>query len=141
MTPESRWAARISSLVLGLAATVITAAFGLTMLRSMTRFDCYLLPGRIEAFRVTDFVHATEEFVADRGRCPTGTTALVADRYIEPNEAHNGYGGPLLLTCWMTPDHTFVQVRSAGRDKTFGTADDLVADSEGDDLHVPRLED
>jgi hypothetical protein len=119
------------AVVLGLAATGGAAGVGLVALAAVTHQSCPHPLYRTERDKLKAVAVASEEFALDHGRCPSGTGEMVAEHLLAPHAAHGAYGeGRFALACWRVADDTFVQVRSAGPDGTFDTADDLVFDSE-----------
>jgi hypothetical protein len=122
--------ARLLLLLPGVAVTIGAAAFGFLTLDFFRHPGCRRPKSLTERFRLRAIAEATRQYVAEEGRCPSGTGELVAARYLDRNDTRGAYGGRFALACWTTTGDTFIQVRSAGADETFDTSDDLVVDGD-----------
>ena len=130
MVLERLRCARLLLLVPGVSVTIGAVAFGLLMVDFFRHGSCHYPRRSVERLRLRAVVEATKEYVTDEGRCPSGTGELVAERYLDRNNTRSARGGRFALACWNTGGEPFIQVRSAGKDETFDTSDDLVVDSE-----------
>lgn len=68
---------------------------------------------------------AVESFVVVRGRCPTGERELIGSGDLR-GPARDPWGLQLFYTCLQMADTDDISVRSAGPDRIFWTADDIV---------------
>lgn len=71
---------------------------------------------------------AVLQFAIDHGRCPSTRDELTREHYLWSGNVRDPWGTGVAFLCASSPDDTVVSVRSAGPDRTFDTADDIVAD-------------
>ena len=108
----------------GVALTWTCAAFGLLVTQFV--FGSHGCPSRvtIASLRVRDIDTAIAQYQIDQHRCPIDSDDLVAGKYVNPRGLVDPWNRAIQFTC--TDEDT--RVVSAGPDKIFGTADDVVND-------------
>jgi hypothetical protein len=112
-------------LATGCLATLSSALFGWYLLRP---HGCRTMSAENFAAMLTrEAREAVDEFLVLRGRCPTGEDELVRTGRLN-RPPRDRWGQALFYTCLETADDLVVSARSAGPDRIFWTADDIVAD-------------
>ncbi len=115
-------------LVLGVGLTAGAARFGVAILDGALGRGCRRgCPLQGERMRLETIATATETFVVDRGRCPSGAGELAAEGYLDERFDQ---GGPVSVSCSNATEaagrsEPEVHVAAPGPDGRFGTADDL----------------
>jgi hypothetical protein len=108
-----------AGVVLTLSAMRLGARWaGFTSCRTWHRHHLSLQP--------RDALAAVDSFIIDHGRCPSAERELIAEgRFYSLRDRWNQR---LFYTCVRTASDLVVEVRSAGPDRVFWTADDIVAE-------------
>jgi hypothetical protein len=112
---------RAGLLLCGVALTWICVAFGLFW---FTGPHCGTNKPRLARMRIAELRAAVMTYQIEVGRCPTTWDELIAGRYVSPRGIVDPWGVRFHLSC--TADQE--RVTSAGRDRSFGTADDVTGD-------------
>jgi hypothetical protein len=108
------------SLCAGVLLTLSAMRFGVRWAASRScRLRHYPRLEPREALAVVD------SFIIDHGRCPNAERELVAEGRLD--SLRDRWNQRLFYTCVHTASELVVEVRSAGPDRVFWTADDVVA--------------
>jgi hypothetical protein len=113
---------RFCALLMGIALTWTCAGFGLLIVNAGTcRLD-----GRVTAAkrRISNVEQAVGQYLIENDRCPKTMDVLVAEKYLPKQGLVDPWGTRIAVFCAGED----LQVTSAGRDRTFGTADDIKSD-------------
>ena len=112
---------RAALILCGVALTWICVAFGLFW---FTGPHCGSNKQRSARIRIAELRDAVVTYQIEAGRCPTKWDELIAGRLVSPQGLVDPWGTRFDFSC--TDEE--VLVKSAGRDRSFGTADDVTRD-------------
>jgi hypothetical protein len=121
-----RWPVVGIAFAAGLAMTVLAIFTGYQTACAMTH-GCGGSKFRMAKLRAKANRDAVEQFAIDQGRCPSTHDELVAARYLDRVNVRDPWGTDVAFLCAISAGDTVVTVRAAGPDRTFDTADDVVA--------------
>jgi general secretion pathway protein G len=100
---------------------LIAGGVGAAVFRSFNRAKVQAAKLRVKAAR-----DATQQYMLDNsGNCPKGIDDLLAQKYLDKNNARDPWDKQLLFHCPGTNDTDSVDISSAGPDKQEGTPDDI----------------
>ena len=123
MSGSAVGAARLLGLLGGLALTWACAAFGTMALIDKLFVNRCPAATKNGMGRVDNIHYAVIQYRISHGRCPTTRDNLINkyDRYVNPRSLVDPWGTSVAYWCHGED----VEVRSAGPDKLFNTADDI----------------
>ncbi len=114
---------RAGLILCGVAVTWMCAAFGLLASDMIFRGGCRLPTKHKPAlYQVRTIEHAVARYQIDHDKCPETMDDLIDNAYVDHNTFVDPWGTPIRFTC-IRED---IRVDSAGADRAFGTADDVM---------------
>jgi hypothetical protein len=114
--------------IAGAGLTVAASRIGLGRLGCLTRKPCGCLAGH-QRVRLAAVARAADEFILERGRCPTGTEELVDNNYLAGPLRQDAWGGVVVVSCRSDANRRDLRVVAPGPDHQVGTDDDIVYSS------------
>jgi hypothetical protein len=113
--------ARAGLLFLGIALTWTCAAFGLFL---MTPHGCTVSKDVMARWQVRSVRDAVATYQIEHGRCPATRDAVIGGDHIFARHFTDPWGTSVAY--WCSDDDVYAT--SAGSDRVFGTADDIISD-------------
>lgn len=100
---------------------LVAGGVGAAVFRSFNRAKVQAAKLRVKAVR-----DATSQFMLDNSsNCPKGIDDLVAQKYLDRNNAKDPWDKPMVFRCPGTNDPDSADISSTGPDKQEGNADDI----------------